>query len=138
MVFINSILTKLSSIPTIDFRNHHPRKKACTCSTLGLLLTHTTLRLHFTSPALRQLLTYFLSLELPALDISINGIMYLVIFGDWFPSLTLMFSRFSPIASISASLLLLLTKLSLCEYTTFYLYIHQLTGIWLFVLLAIL
>lgn len=64
--------------------------------------------------------------------------MYLEIFGDWFPSLTIMFSRFSPIAWISASLLLLLTKLPLCEYTTFYLYIHQLTGIWLFVVLAIL
>lgn len=130
MVFISSILTKLSSIPTIDFRSHHPRKKDCTCSTLDLLLTHTTLHPHFTSPTLRHLLTYFLSVELPSLDISVNGVTHLVIFGDWFLSLTLMFSRFSPIACISASFLLLLTKLPLCEYATFYLYIHQLTGIW--------
>lgn len=130
MVFISSILTKLSSIPTIDFRSHHPRKKACTCSTLDLLLTHTALHPHFTSPTLRHLLTFFLSLELPALDISVNGVTHLVTLGDWFLSLTLTFSRFSPVACISASFLLLLTKLPLCGYTAFYLCIHQLTGVW--------
>lgn len=107
-----------------------PERKPVPVSTLDLLLTYTTLRPHFTSPTLRHLLTYFLSPELPALDISINGVMHLVIFGDWFLSLNLVFSRFSPTADISASFLLLLTKLPLCEYTTFHLYIHQLTGIW--------
>lgn len=80
-----------------------PERKPVPVSTLDLLLTHTTLHPHFTSPTLRHLLTYFLSLELPALDISINGIVHLVIFGDWFLSLNLMFSRFSPDADISAS-----------------------------------